>query len=110
MRLASLLLLVSADASRVTTRVARSPLLSAGAIARPVEARVGQTGVQHRANWRAAPLWDAEAAEEEAWEEEAVAEDDGITVDENGTEWWEDEEGIWWYREEGWEDWAAWED
>ena len=54
--------------------------------------------------------WDAEAAEEEAWEEEAVAEDDGITVDENGTEWWEDEEGIWWYREEGWEDWAAWED
>ena len=46
--------------------------------------------------------------EEEAHEEEES--DDGITVDENGTEWWEDEEGVWWYREEGWEDWAAWED
>ena len=51
-----------------------------------------------------------EAEEEESWEEEAAAEDDGITVDENGTEWWEDEEGTWWYREEGWEDWAVWED
>ncbi|MEK9650827.1 MAG: hypothetical protein VW102_01370 [Poseidonia sp.] len=37
-------------------------------------------------------------------------EDDGITVDENGTEWWEDEDGVWWYREEGWDDWAVWED
>ena len=45
--------------------------------------------------------------EEEATEE---AEEDGISVDENGTEWWEDEEGVWWYREEGWEDWAVWED
>ena len=51
-----------------------------------------------------------EAAEEEAWEEETTSEEDGITVDENGTEWWEDEEGTWWYREEGWEDWAVWED
>ncbi|DAC22534.1 MAG TPA: hypothetical protein D7H91_02385, partial [Candidatus Poseidoniales archaeon] len=54
--------------------------------------------------------WNEETAEEEAWEEEAAAEDDGITVDENGTEWWEDEEGTWWYREDGWEDWAVWED
>ena len=41
---------------------------------------------------------------------EETAEDDGITVDEEGTEWWEDEEGVWWYREDGWEDWAIWED
>jgi hypothetical protein len=41
---------------------------------------------------------------------EETAEDDGITVDEDGTEWWEDEEGVWWYREDGWEDWAVWED
>ena len=54
--------------------------------------------------------WDEETAEDDGREDEAVAEDDGITVDENGTEWWEDEEGVWWYREEGWEDWAAWED
>ena len=39
-----------------------------------------------------------------------TTEDDGISVDENGTEWWEDEEGVWWYREEGWEDWAVWEE
>ena len=45
--------------------------------------------------------------EEEGTEE---AEEDGISVDENGTEWWEDEEGVWWYREEGWEDWAVWEE
>ena len=42
--------------------------------------------------------------------DEETTEDDGITVDEQGTEWWEDEEGVWWYREEGWEDWAVWED
>ena len=51
---------------------------------------------------------------EEALEDEETSEegedDDGISVDENGTEWWEDEEGVWWYREEGWEDWAVWED
>jgi hypothetical protein len=41
---------------------------------------------------------------------ETEEEDDGISVDENGTEWWEDEEGVWWYREEGWEDWAVWEE
>ena len=51
-----------------------------------------------------------EATEEEAWEEEASEEDDGITVDENGTEWWQDEDETWWYREEGWEDWAVWEE
>ena len=48
-------------------------------------------------------------AEEESWDEEA-SEDDGITVDENGTEWWADEDGTWWYREDGWEDWAVWEE
>ena len=55
---------------------------------------------------------DAEASydEEETWDEEATEEDDGISVDENGTEWWEDEDGTWWYREEGWEDWAVWEE
>ncbi|MEC7988918.1 MAG: hypothetical protein VX151_03160, partial [Candidatus Thermoplasmatota archaeon] len=53
---------------------------------------------------------DASHGEEEAWNEEATEEDDGISVDENGTEWWEDEDGTWWYREEGWEDWAVWEE
>ena len=51
---------------------------------------------------------DEEFESEDNTEEET--EDDGISVDENGTEWWEDEEGVWWYREEGWEDWAVWEE
>ena len=48
--------------------------------------------------------------EEEIVEVEASeAEDDGITVDEDGTEWYEDETGTWWYRESGMEDWAEYE-
>ena len=43
---------------------------------------------------------DVEEAEAEA------EEDDGISVDEYGTEWYEDEVGQWWYREEGAEDWS----
>ncbi len=46
-------------------------------------------------------------AEEEQQTEQS---DDGITIDENGTEWYEDEVGIWWYREQGWQDWAEWRD
>ena len=46
----------------------------------------------------------AEDAEEDSTEEEQ--EDDGITVDEYGTEWYEDELGTWWYREAGAEDWS----
>ena len=51
-----------------------------------------------------------EEDQEESYDEAYEESDDGITVDEDGTEWWEDEEGVWWYREEGWEDWAVWED
>ena len=39
-------------------------------------------------------------------EVEETEEDDGISVDEFGTEWYEDEVGQWWYREEGAEDWS----
>ena len=45
-----------------------------------------------------------EVEEEEPIEE--TEEDDGISVDEYGTEWYEDEVGTWWYREEGAEDWS----
>ena len=45
-----------------------------------------------------------EVVEEESTE--AAEEDDGISVDEYGTEWYEDEVGTWWYREQGAEDWA----
>ncbi|MGB1659198.1 MAG: hypothetical protein ACPHHS_01740, partial [Candidatus Poseidoniaceae archaeon] len=49
---------------------------------------------------------EAEAEEEDVEEAEAEEEDDGISVDEYGTEWYEDEVGQWWYREEGAEDWS----
>jgi len=42
----------------------------------------------------------------ESEEEVEETEDDGISVDEFGTEWFEDEVGQWWYREEGAEDWS----
>ncbi len=36
--------------------------------------------------------------------------DDGITVDEDGVEWYEDEEGSWWYREPDAADWVLYEE
>ena len=36
--------------------------------------------------------------------------DEGISLDEEGTEWWEDEEGVWWYRTSEMEDWAEYEE
>ena len=38
--------------------------------------------------------------------EEEQDDDDGISTDEFGTEWYEDEVGTWWYREAGVEDWS----
>jgi hypothetical protein len=51
-----------------------------------------------------------EESEEEPEEHQEEASDDGITIDEDGTEWYEDELGVWWYREQGWDDWAEWQD
>jgi len=53
---------------------------------------------------------DSEYQSEEVEAESDDQSDDGITVDENGTEWYEDEVGVWWYREQGWQDWAEWRD
>ena len=46
---------------------------------------------------------------EEEYEEEyqeSSNDDSGITIDEHGTEWYEDEVGVWWYRDPGEEDWS----
>ena len=43
---------------------------------------------------------------EEEYTEYDESDDSGISVDEHGTEWYEDEVGVWWYREEGQEDWS----
>lgn len=54
-----------------------------------------------------------EEYEEEQPEEDAEThyeddseDDSGITVDEHGTEWYEDEIGVWWFRDPGDEDWS----
>ena len=49
---------------------------------------------------------DSPDAEPEAQEED----DGGITVDEDGVEWYEDEEGSWWYRDPGEPDWVLYEE
>jgi hypothetical protein len=33
----------------------------------------------------------------------------GITVDDDGVEWWQDEAGVWWYRSLSMDDWAVFE-
>ena len=43
-------------------------------------------------------------------EESSVEEDESYRVDEDGTEWWEDDEGTWWFRLQGEEDWQEWTD
>jgi len=43
-------------------------------------------------------------------ESESGGTDANISVDEDGTEWWEDEEGVWWYRSVDMDDWEIWED
>lgn len=35
---------------------------------------------------------------------------EGVSVDEDGVEWWEDEDGQWWYRPPGEEDWYVWDE
>ena len=40
--------------------------------------------------------------------EEESNEASGISVDDDGTEWYEDEVGVWWYRDQDMEDWAEW--
>jgi hypothetical protein len=49
-----------------------------------------------------------EELEEEPGEqnEETSNDESGISVDEHGTEWYEDEVGVWWYRDKGEEDWS----
>ena len=50
--------------------------------------------------------YEDESEEDYEESEEVTEEDSGITVDEHGTEWYEDEVGVWWYRDPGEEDWS----
>jgi hypothetical protein len=54
----------------------------------------------------------AEAArlEAEAEAEDEEYEDENYSIDENGVEWFEDEDGYWWYREEGQDDWQPYDE
>lgn len=50
--------------------------------------------------------------ENDEWNEEPPSEeqDEGISTDEDGTEWYEDEVGVWWYRTIEMKDWAEFEE
>jgi len=70
-----------------------------------------------RVSRRAEPEGEPEPEPEEAYEEEAEAEgehdytqDEDYHVDDDGTEWWKDELGVWWYRYPDEEEWEAYED
>ena len=49
-------------------------------------------------------------AEEAPVEEEEVEEEPETTFDEDGVEWWEDEDGAWWFRNPGEEEWQEYSD
>ena len=42
--------------------------------------------------------------------DEEEDDEEGYSVDENGVEWFEDEDGYWWYREPGQDDWQAYDE
>ena len=98
------------DAVDLTTTSSLSQLKSSGASLedaqpevkeRPSDALISEaTGIE--------PV-DDDSGDETAPTEEASGED-GINVDEFGTEWYEDEVGTWWYREAGQEDWSEYND
>ena len=48
------------------------------------------------------------AESEPSYEETYETTEEGYSVDEEGTEWWEDDNGQWWYRTVDMEDWDAW--
>ncbi len=54
--------------------------------------------------------WSEEESEGEWSEEESGSDEDGITVDEDGVEWWEDEDGQWYFRDQDMDDWELFED
>lgn len=49
-------------------------------------------------------------ATEAATEDTAPSAEPETRTDEDGTEWWEDESGVWWYRVAGEEEWHEWTD
>ena len=67
--------------------------------------RPGDSLISEVTDFKADMSEEVQGAEEEQYIEK-TEEDDGISVDEYGTEWYEDEVGTWWYREEGAEDWS----
>jgi hypothetical protein len=63
-------------------------------------------------NQQAAETTAAEGATDDALdpgEGSSESEEGGIRVDEDGTEWWQDGEGVWWYRDVSMDDWALFE-
>ena len=57
----------------------------------------------------AGPSGPAPAPEPEP-EETDYSKDESYRIDDEGTEWWEDDAGTWWYRQQGEDDWSQWDD
>ena len=88
----------------MTTTTSLSELKASGASVEDVQPEVKERPSDALISEASGAEPEPEAEDEEVLEE--TSEDDGISVDEFGTEWYEDEVGTWWYREAGQEDWS----
>ncbi len=92
------------EAVDLTTTTSLSELKASGASVEDVQPEVKERPSDALISEASGVEPEPEAEDEEVLEE--TSEDDGISVDEFGTEWYEDEVGTWWYREAGQEDWS----
>ena len=92
------------DAVDLTTTTSLSELQATGATVEDVQPEVKERPSDALISEVSGEELDHAEEEEEGAEQESA--DDGINVDEYGTEWYEDEVGTWWYREAGQEDWS----
>jgi hypothetical protein len=94
------------DAVDLTTTSSLSQLKSSGASLEDVQPEVKERPSDALISEASGVEVEDEDVGDEPAPSEEDSDDDGINVDEFGTEWYEDEVGTWWYREAGQEDWS----
>ncbi|MEC8152025.1 MAG: hypothetical protein VX068_05195, partial [Candidatus Thermoplasmatota archaeon] len=96
------------EAIDLTTTTSLSDLKATGATVEDLEPEVKERPSDALISEVSGVETDHDETDHDVAEEvhEEASEDDGINVDEFGTEWYEDEVGTWWYREAGQEDWS----
>lgn len=94
------------DAVDLNTTSSLSQLKSSGASLEDVQPEVKERPSDALISEASGVEPDDEGSDDEPAPSEEPSDDDGINVDEFGTEWYEDEVGTWWYREAGQEDWS----